>query len=637
VGEKHLTLKLAITELGPGQYRSRIEQSPAGASSGPGSDFALPEEQIKDWIQPVANGIVSRENLEEIGQTLFKLALRDEVKFRYGQCVALARNDDARLRIVLSILSPRLIAVPWEYMHDGQSFLLKERQSIVRVIDERPEGRAYLGPVKRLLVAVANPNDQPRFNAEQHLERLKDALGPSCRPDVLMPANADKIRQALLNNGYDAFYFVGHGRFTEKLKGQLILEGTSGLSEYLDAENLAQWTKEGSIRFAYLNACSGARTGRGNPFTGVSQRLMLAGGVDCVVAMQAPIAQGAALKISEAFFADLQNGYSPEVALARSRSAPDDFMTWGLPVLYTYIRGVETEAALEAEPKRPAPPEPGEGGEGHKVSVTIPSSPESAVKQAIAHAKFVHAKFVAAGLLDLDTSVDPFGREKSWEGPDRLFEVSTFLWLPKVPQIEVATKFPFTPSAAICVADPGRTMDGLCRHLTPERLKFFVSQRPDKLHDNEKNLLIRAMSSILKDSLVVAVAVPSPLLDLGKSEPMLAYQILVDLFLLPLVGIHKQFEVNELNLHLGKVDTTNPVRGRTQRDSVDAALYKLIKKMVQPGGPRKMKTTLELVKESDPTYPILYLARFFTWAVHALYNSNNSHWIDEIKKAFESG
>jgi formylglycine-generating enzyme required for sulfatase activity len=337
VDEEYLTLKLTLAESALWRYHSRIEQSPAGASSEPDPQFDLAEERIKEWVGPLAKGTASRQDLVKLGQELFALAIHGPVLVRYQQCVALAQERGTRLRIALSVRSSRLIPVPWEYMYDGQSFLLKRGESVVRVLDELPETPGNIGPVKRPLLAVANPADQEQFDAEEHLRKLREALGPGCRPEVRMPADADAIRKALLDDKYDCFYFVGHGRFTEALEGQLVVEGPGGESQYLDADRLAEWTREGQVRFAYLNACSGARTGVGNPFTGVAQRLMRDGEVACVVAMQAPIAQRAALKIAEEFFTDLQKGHGPEVALARSRTAPDDFATWGLLTIYTRL------------------------------------------------------------------------------------------------------------------------------------------------------------------------------------------------------------------------------------------------------------------------------------------------------------
>ncbi len=345
VGEPGFTLKLAFSEMGPGKYRSRIEESPLGASVGQGCDFELAEQQIRDWLLTPNFAAARRSNLVKLGQTLFNLALRDEVRDKYEQCVAVARERGAGLRIALSGIPGRLIAMPWEYMHDDSSFLLKRGQSVVRVVDELPEKMGDIGlpiqPIIRPLLAVANPTDQDQFDPQEHLSKLTEALGPDCRPDVLMRAEAGTIREAMLRNKYDCFYFAGHGRFTEALQGQLIVEGPNGESQYLDAARLAEWTREGEVRFAYLNACSGQQTGLGNPFAAIAQRLMRDGGLRSVVAMQTPIAGRSALKTAEEFFIELQKGRKPESALERSWVVSEDFLSCGPALMYTHIRGEE--------------------------------------------------------------------------------------------------------------------------------------------------------------------------------------------------------------------------------------------------------------------------------------------------------
>ena len=165
-----------------------------------------------------------------LGGRLFEYAFgeRGEVLNRYRDCVAVAPERGERLRIALTVLAEELLGVPWEYMHDGESFILKQNQSIVRVIDELRAMKAPFGPIRRLLVAIANPKNSAykEFDAEAHRKELEGLIGAlrGVEADFLMPATKKALRDKLSDNDYDTLYFVGHGRFSPGLGGQIILE-----------------------------------------------------------------------------------------------------------------------------------------------------------------------------------------------------------------------------------------------------------------------------------------------------------------------------------------------------------------------------------------------------------------------------
>jgi hypothetical protein len=339
VDEADLTLKLTITRKGHGQYQSHLDCNAVGISDV--SDFDLAETQINTWISMVEENVARHSEMVELGKRLFELTIKDNVRNMYERCLGFAKANNARLRIAMSIRPNELISAPWEYMHDDKLFLLKHGHAIVRIIDELAQQEAIPTEIKHLLVAVANPKvpEQNQFNAEEHVDQLVKALGCRAEVDVLRQANSEKLRAAILSSKHDALYFVGHGQFSESLEGQLVLEGADGAREYLRGDDLAQWTRDATIRFAYLNACLGARTSVVNPMAGIAQRLMFTERLHGVIAMQASIAQRLGLVIAEEYFRNLQEGYSMEKALARSRTiAVEDQVSWGIPVVYTFLR-----------------------------------------------------------------------------------------------------------------------------------------------------------------------------------------------------------------------------------------------------------------------------------------------------------
>jgi hypothetical protein len=366
MAEKYLTLKVTLTPLQKGRYRSRIEQSPLGASRGPGCEFAIPPKfwkEIEYFVDRMPRGGISKEEVYNLGKRLFNLIFGGEVKEKYEDCLQYARQTDAKLRLALAILAEPLLMVPWEYLYDEdeeKGFLIP-KHSIIRVIDELEEKKAPFGPIRNLLVAIANPTSPMyrKFDADTHLKNLLEIFTRlNIKASILKPATRRELKARLRDQAFDALYFVGHGRLLPPVPGgkysigQLILEreGSSpeetDTTDPLDATDLAQWIslhplKSGRVRFVYLNSCSTATTDLANSFAGVAQRLMLAGEVAAVVAMQTEVEQTAALDMAEGFFEELRRGESPEQALTLARTEAQDIHSWGVPVIHSYLAGPE--------------------------------------------------------------------------------------------------------------------------------------------------------------------------------------------------------------------------------------------------------------------------------------------------------
>lgn len=264
------------------------------------------------------------------------------------------------------------------------------------------------------------------------------------------------------------------------------------------------------------------------------------------------------------------------------------------------------------------------------------------VATGVAYTKFVHAAFVAQGLLDLDTTINPYHIPVNWDDPNRGFPVSLFLSLPHEEQVQGVARFKFLTAAAICIVEPTQALQRLRQQLPEALLKRLTSESPTDLRKDEKAAIIRCMSAVLVDSFVVAVAIPSLLLEVGANRPPLAYQILVDLFLVPLLGIHYRLgrdspdgSVNRLEVYFGKIGNIRKPR-RAANGSTDGDVVKIIKKFLVPHGPRRdaVETDLKILRQNDPNYAMVALTRFFTWALHKLHNDNDSAWIDKITQAF---
>jgi hypothetical protein len=358
VEEKYFTVKLTLTRTGAESYRSRIEQSPLGASKGVGWDFKISPAELADlnsFVATMSTPDPSPEDVRVFGKKIFDLVFQKEVLDKYNRCLGLAQGstDKTRIRLAITILTDDLLPIPWEYLYNGDNFLLNEDHTIIRVIDELADKKTSALPIQRLLVAIANPGSQnpasstfPPFDAETHRANIEQKLKNlgDLHYEVLMPATKSGLENKIRNEAFDALYFAGHGTFMKTRQGQLILEKNNH-PDPLDASLLARWLADRKsdkrVRFVYLNSCSTSKTDDANPFAGVAQRLMRDGKIDAAVAMQTDVLQSAALPIAVGFFDELHRGQSPEEAMSLARFKADDAHSWGVPVLYGHLGGSE--------------------------------------------------------------------------------------------------------------------------------------------------------------------------------------------------------------------------------------------------------------------------------------------------------
>jgi len=235
--------------------------------------------------------------------------------------------------------------IPWEYLHDGDNFILKQpRTNLVRVLDELPQEMAPFRPLTALLLATANPRNKPSFDGDQHVEALSEALRKQ-GIDVheIRHSTRNALREAISSLAFDAFYFLGHGQLSEAGSGEILLEDAQGNADPTDAADLALWLSQRAqpVYLAYFNAChSGEAASSQTTFAGAAQRVLADGQIPAVLAQQAPVLAGEAMRVAESFFSSVRLGNSPEAAVARARSAAPD-ISWGFPVLYTHVRGPE--------------------------------------------------------------------------------------------------------------------------------------------------------------------------------------------------------------------------------------------------------------------------------------------------------
>ncbi len=302
------------------------------------------------------------------GQRLFDaLFAGQEAREAWG-----AVRGRARLRLHLDTRTPELDHLPWERLHDGQTFLSGG--------DDTPFSRCL--PVKiplpppipmraggcRVLTVIVNPanlSDYGLAPLSVNAERATlDALwaGRPVTPETLAaPVTLHSLEEALREHRPHILHLIAHGAFNAR-RGEacLYLQNAEGNVQIVtDAEIGAMFHRLGAARphLVFLAACESATTSPLTAFTGLARQLVQAG-VPAVVGMQEPIGIGAARELTRAFYAGLFQHGEVDRALNAARSlllagkSPDA----GVPVLLMRLKDGRLWTGGRAAVSTPANP-----------------------------------------------------------------------------------------------------------------------------------------------------------------------------------------------------------------------------------------------------------------------------------------
>jgi len=285
-----------------------------------------------------------------------------EIKTRFLACRSLSYVGG--LRLLLNLDSSDLVKTPFELLHDENGFLAFSDVRIERIFDDLPERETQRGPFRRLLVVLAEPQDQQLWGHDEYIKRLTEVVahvpGLQCVP--LLHATKNQLLNELRNQSpaggrlYDAVYIVAHGEARPNGDGVVFLEGANHESDPVEANTLGVALQNQPGCFVYLNSCSTALPMGDNPFSGVAQRLMRDGNCGAVLAMQQPIPVEQALATAKSFFDDLARGKNFEEAAHWAVKTQGSANSWAIPCLYTHPFSADQErrdriaAFLTADP-----------------------------------------------------------------------------------------------------------------------------------------------------------------------------------------------------------------------------------------------------------------------------------------------
>jgi ABC-type branched-subunit amino acid transport system substrate-binding protein/tetratricopeptide (TPR) repeat protein len=358
----YFNFDLGFTRGPEGRYVARVTSSPAGDGSVefeiPFNDLALENFYLK--IGRPRHGVRAAGSSEakaarEHGETLFNAVFQGSVReaFSGSMAVASAKRDDNEhrygLRIRLNLTdTPELGELPWEFLWDPahrNHLVTSERTPIVRYVDAPVPVTPLVvdGPL-RMLCVISDPSGVIPLDVEHEWDLLRNhALRDLIDRgrvilDRLEPPTLGALHAALRANDYHVLHFVGHGAYdTDRGEGILVFETDTGVPENVTADRLAIMTQdEDSLRLVVLNACEGARAGRGDIYSGTAQRLVFSG-IPAVVGMQFEFTDNAAIALAHELYRSIAAGYPIDAAVGEARKAiyaSHNDIEWGTPVLF---------------------------------------------------------------------------------------------------------------------------------------------------------------------------------------------------------------------------------------------------------------------------------------------------------------
>lgn len=308
----------------------------------------------------------------ELGKELYDALFSGAIGKMYQRSyAALSDNSEVGLRIKLhlNLDDPGVSAlaqIPWEFAYesDTMEYLTLSRQTpIVRFIEVQRKPTQHALPVMlRILVVMSSPNGVASLDLEKERTLIEQSWAgeSNVEVDFLEHPTPDKLLSAVVEKQYHVLHYMGHGAYDPKTgAGALILEDENQNAVMLDAQTLGTVLRDApSIRLVFLNACDTARTDEDQPFSGVANRLVMAG-VPAVLAMQFPITDKAAIDFARVFYPRLVEGYPVDEATSQGRKAilagRSGTIEWGTPVLYLRMPDGRLFDRQD-EPVAPTPP-----------------------------------------------------------------------------------------------------------------------------------------------------------------------------------------------------------------------------------------------------------------------------------------
>jgi CHASE2 domain-containing sensor protein len=307
-------------------------------------------DEIEQDIDKLAQRETDRDFLIYFGTRLYEHLFKGKIESLFEQSYGDVSGDPgAAIRLRLRIEAPEIAALPWEFLYSPVTdcFLgTLVRSSLVRYLEIFQRIRSLEAKLPlRILVAIPESvapyppidADTEKSNLIHALEGLEDSVQVTFLDGYV---TRTQISDALLEESYHCFHYIGHGDFQDE-QGFLLLNADNGTIDFVDEQQFASlFRNHATMKLVVLNSCKGAQLSYTKPLVGMAPQLVKLG-IPAVVAMQYAIADEAAVLFAREFYRSLFKGKNRgrvEVAMSHARNRlagkfPDD-RDIGAPVLF---------------------------------------------------------------------------------------------------------------------------------------------------------------------------------------------------------------------------------------------------------------------------------------------------------------
>jgi hypothetical protein len=239
--------------------------------------------------------------------------------------------------------------------------------------------------------------------------------------------------------------------------------------------------------------------------------------------------------------------------------------------------------------------------------------------------RFVHGLVTSKRFLGLSSLVNPYEALSDPEELVRLGEPPTVFLIASLPHPGFLRNSILADSPAfccVCLAQPENYLQQVLQGVDKRVLGSLISHTPSRVRNEDKEALAVQMAQTFKSGFIAAGVFSNLVLKAGRVKPLMAYQVIIDLFLLPLLSLHMELGFQRVQLLIPDVEAEND------------GLLKVSKRALRAVFPESNAGDVKVVEDTSPWYIVNRFARFVDWAVGAAYRRGNRQWLDVLEAAF---
>jgi tetratricopeptide (TPR) repeat protein len=300
----------------------------------------------------------------EFGKMLYDTVFSGELGEYFNKRFNEVQDENCGLRVSLQFNEdiPEIAALPWEYLHDREDFLVTKRRILLSTLPAgvKKKDLKPLDSILRMLVIISAPEDPnvAPLNTEKEQEIILEAVDKlqkeqKIKVDFTEDATFENIQGYLNEQNYQIVHFTGHG-INIGGKGHLVFESEDRKARLIDSKILADFFSDMGIRLLVLSSCESAKGSNKEAFGDLASMLSKRR-IPAVVAMQYSVIDDVAIKFAYTFYRTIAYGKTVDLALNEARimmkdSEKSNCFDFATPVLYLSDHNCVQVGKIKSEP-----------------------------------------------------------------------------------------------------------------------------------------------------------------------------------------------------------------------------------------------------------------------------------------------